>query len=76
MGEMADDVLDYLFSDPWGETHWTTRGPRPVTCRYCGKRNLRWDQDEFDNNYLADSHGVPHVCADRVADASEFPCIS
>lgn len=78
MGEMADDLLDQIFGgSPWSDDHeFYRREPRSITCRYCGKRGQHWEKDEFDNSYLADRYGVPHVCADRVADASEFPCIS
>lgn len=65
MGEWADMILDnidwdtdYLEPEPF-----KVRAPKHPTCRFCGKKNLRWRQ--IGKKWVLFEKKAPHNCPKR-----------
>lgn len=62
MGEYADAIIDRMI-ESWSRLpRLRRRGPRKITCRYCGEPDLRWRNVAGGNWRLAKPDGTLHVC--------------
>lgn len=58
------DTFDYLEAD--------YRIPRPVTCKFCGRRGFKWHPSQ--QQTLVDARGAIHDCRGP-ADPDEFETV-
>ena len=68
MGEYADEMIDSLI-----EHYGYPPPPRDVTCKFCGKRGLRW-HEAGGGWVLKTKRGGEHNC--RVASPDDFDDVS
>lgn len=55
MGEMTDYFLssyDYFDEDFYGLSSYNDPPFSPITCRYCGKKNLRWNKHKINGKWV------------------------
>lgn len=63
MGEFADALIDAHIHEMWGFSPRRHRHPATrVTCQYCGKRNLRWQNIAGGAWRLFTPQGERHIC--------------
>jgi hypothetical protein len=64
VGDIADYAIDQMVEQGmWGRAR--PRRPRAVTCKFCGKPNLRWQEQQ--QWALVDAKGAIHFCRGSAA---------
>lgn len=77
MGEMADAIVESGVEDYRYEYYHDKRpGAKRVTCKYCGKKGLHWEQLESGKWWLFSKGSVIHKCyADKDKLPTRFPLV-
>ena len=63
MGDMADWAVEHMMFNEWGEAiPYRRRPPTNVTCRYCDKTGLRWQNVKGGEWRVHEKSGSLHLC--------------